>query len=1067
MAEPLPAPVANPALALCQSVLEAMAQGVIVVREDGCIVAANTTATQLLGLDPSEVPAADFFNRWPLLRADGTTYGPDEHPFRLAFREGAPRQSLLLGVVRPDGARRWVSCGIFPVPHAQPGEPRLLTAAFEVLAVQRQADIELRAVTDFSPVGVYLQDAQGNCLYVNRRWEELTGLAFVEARQRGWMRLIHPEDLAASTRAWEAAVQSGEPFQTDLRLVRPDGRVVWISVRAGRVDMADGTLEGYAGTLIDITARKHTEAQLLASEGRLRACIENTPYVAVQWYDLAGRVTYWNPASELVFGWPAAEAVGRTLDELIFTSDEARIFTETLGELHANGGTHGPAEFAFRHKNGTTGVCLSTVFAIPAEDGQPRFVCMDVDITARRRADRFVVGQHSILELIALDSPLPMVLAQLVRFIEVNAPGLQASILLLDADGVTLRHGAAPSLPESYNRAVDGVRAGEKVGSCGTSVARRAPVVVQDIATDPLWADYRTLALAHGLRACWSTPIFSALGQLLGTFACYHPTPHAPTREEERLVAMAVSLAGIAIERARAQAALHASEQRLRLLVDHSHDIVMEMSPDGEIHYASTNLATHLGLAEGELHVDALRARIHPDDRVLVTGALRQQHGETMFRFQRAPGDWLWLEARLRRFNGADGQPRIVVFAQDATERKASEAAHAELETQLRQAQRLEAIGTLAGGVAHDFNNILAGILGHVELLGMDLPADSALQGSVQQIQRGTLRARDLVRQILTFSRGNEVHREPMRLSTAVQEALKLLRASLPSSIVFATAWPAEEPQVRADAGQIHQIIMNVGSNAARAIGGRPGRLTISLEVVELDESFTDGHPPLLPGQHVRLTIADNGCGMDAGLKQRIFDPFFTTQPTGQGTGLGLAMVHGIVQMHQAAITVSSEPGAGASFEFYFRALEVPTAGVAPVQPPLPVGRGQRILVVDDEEAVLWAARNFLERLNYRVTPTPHSAEALALITRAPEEFDAVLTDLTMPQFTGLELARRLRTLRSNLPVVLMSGYLLGVEDRELRAAGVVQVVQKPFGVHALATAMNLALSSAPADPGI
>lgn len=1058
---------AHPGLAMCQSVLEAMAEGVIVVREDGCLVAANQAAVKLLGLTPDEVPCPDFVGRWPLLRADGAPYADAENPFRSAFQDGVPRQRLLLGVTRPDNQRRWVSCGLYPVPPTSTGGPRLLVAALEVLAVQRQADIELRAVTDFSPVGVYLQDAQGNCLYVNRRWEELTGLTLPEARQRGWMQLIHPEDLTAATAAWEDAVRRGGHFQHDLRMVRPDGRVLWMSVRAGRVDMAEGALQGYAGTLIDISARKSAEAELAASEGRLRACIESTPYVAVQWFDEQGRVTYWNPASEQIYGWSAAEAMGRTLDELIFTPEEMKDFADLLQHVKATGQPHGPMEYEFHRRDGVRGVCLSTVFAIPAEDGQERFVCMDVDVSARRLADRIVVGQHSILELIALGTPLTVLLEQTVRFIELNAPGLLASVLLLDADGVTLRHGAAPSLPESFNRAINGVRAGEGVGSCGTAVARRAPVKVADIRIDPLWEDYRTLALAHGLQACWSTPIVSARGQLLGTFACYHLAPHEPTHEEERLVELAVSLVGIAIERDRAQAALRASEQRLRLLVDHSHDIVIELSPDGAIHHASANLRTHLGLPEGELNLRALAARIHPDDRVLVSGAMRQPHWEAVFRFQRAPGDWLWLDARLRHYTGADGQPRIVGFARDVTERKANEAAQAQLEAQLRQAQRLEAIGTLAGGVAHDFNNILAGILGHVELLAMDLPAASPMQESVQQIQRGTLRARDLVRQILTFSRGNDIHREPMRLSGAVQEALKLLRASLPSSIEFATAWPADEPQVRADAGQVHQIIMNVGSNAARAIGGRPGRLTITVAVVNLDESFTNGHPPLLPGRHVRLTMADDGCGMDTSLRQRIFDPFFTTQPPGQGTGLGLAMVHGIVQMHQAAVTVTSEPGVGTSFEFYFRALETAVTGAAPVEPQRPLGRGQRILVVDDEEAVLWAARNFLERLNYRVTPTSHATEALEIFARAPGQFDAVLTDLTMPQLGGLELARRLRALRPDLPVVLMSGYLLGVEDRELRAAGVVQVVQKPFGVHALGEAVSRALGEPPLDPQI
>lgn len=1049
---------ASPTLTLYQSVLEAMAEGVIVVREDGCLVAVNEAAAKLLGLNSDDLPLADFFERWPLVRGDGTPYSPEEHPFRTAFREGVPRQSLLLGVKLSDGKRRWLSCGVYPVPSARPDEPRMLIAAFEVLALQRQTDIEMRAVTDFSPVGVYLKDQRGNCLYVNRRWEELTGLSFAEARNKGWLRLIHPEDAPAAAAGWEAATRAGGTFQTDLRIVRPDGRVVWVSVRAGRVDLADGALTGYAGTVIDITDRKAAESALVASEQRLRACIESTPYVAVQWYDEQGRVTFWNPASELIFGWSAAEAMGRTLDQLIHTPDETRAFVALLQEVKKSGAAHGPLEYEFRRKDGRVGVCLSTVFPIPAEDGQPRFVCMDVDISGRRRADRLMVGQHSILELIAMGTPIAVVFEQITRFIEVNAPGLLGSIHLLEADGVTLRHAAGPSLPDAYNRAMDGISADEGAGSCGAAIARREPVIVQDISTDSLWTNFQHHAEAHGLRACWATPIFSASRELLGAFACYHRAPHQPTRDEVQLAELAVSLIGTVVERDRAQAALRASEQRFRLLVDNSHDIVVELSLTGEIHYASANLASHLGLTESDLRADLLLERVHHDDRVLVPSVLRQPHGVVTFRFRRGAAEWLWFDAWGRQFTAPDGGARAVIFARDVTERKATEAAQARLETQLRQSQRLEAIGTLAGGVAHDFNNILAGILAHVELLSMDLPPDSPLRAPAQQILSGTIRARDLVRQILTFSRSKETYREPVRLSTTVEEALKLLRASLPSSIEFTTVWPDEEPLIQADSGQIHQVIMNVGLNAAHAIGNRPGRLSVAVAVVELDESFTDGYPPLLPGRHVRLTVADNGCGMDAELRQRIFDPFFTTKPPGQGTGLGLAMVHGIVQMHQGAVMVTSEPGAGASFEFFFRALEASGAQSAKHDLHLPVGRGQRIMIVDDEEAVVWAARNFLGRLNYQATAFQRSPEALESFSHAPQDFDVILTDLTMPQLGGLELARKVRVIRPDLPVILMSGYMLGVEDGELREAGIVQVVLKPFSVQALADAVAGAL---------
>jgi PAS domain S-box-containing protein len=304
---------------------------------------------------------------------------------------------------------------------------------------------------------------------------------------------------------------------------------------------------------IVLSERNRTMASLRESEASLRATIENTPYVSVQWFDQRGQVTYWNHASELIFGWRADEAIGKTLDQLMFSPEQTAIFRNVIAEVQRTGIPYGPTEFTFRHQNGKSGILLSTVFQIQIPSGESRFVCMDVDLSERKRAESLTVAQIQVLELIASGSPLGPTLDRLARMIEVHAPDILCSVLLLDELGKHLQHGSAPSLPLEYQRAIDGVAIGSNVGSCGTAAFRGEPVVVADIATDPLWADYKDIALAHGLLACWSTPILDPQRMVLGTFAIYQRKVGLPTAQHRQLIEMATHTAAVCIAKHRAE----------------------------------------------------------------------------------------------------------------------------------------------------------------------------------------------------------------------------------------------------------------------------------------------------------------------------------------------------------------------------------------------------------------------------------------------------------------------------------------------------------------------------------
>ncbi len=394
----------------------------------------------------------------------------------------------------------------------------------------------------------------------------------------------------------------------------------------------------------------------------------------------------------------------------------------------------------------------------------------------------------------------------------------------------------------------------------------------------------------------------------------------------------------------------------------------------------------------------------------------------------------------------------ITHFAKDITEQK-------RMAAQLQQAQKMQAIGTLAGGIAHDFNNILGAVLGYTDLALLDIPEENrSLRERLQAVLQAGMRAKGLVSQILAFSRQSETHRDPLEIGPIVKEALKLLRASLPATIEIRQEISRTPLTIVADPVQIHQVLMNLCANAFHAMQEQGGVLTVRLEEVAVDAKLAEGHPDLVPGPYVRLTVRDTGHGIESGVMARIFEPFFTTKEVGSGTGMGLAVVHGIVKEHGGAIVATSEVGQGTALEIYFPRYEVVrTAAVAAEKKPLPHG-SERILLVDDEPMLAQLGAEILEQLGYTVTAFTSSVEALAAVKERMAEIDLVITDLTMPRLTGLELAKRLRQLRPDLPVLLYTGYSEAAVEEAAREIGIGRCLRKPLELCELALAVRALL---------
>jgi PAS domain S-box-containing protein len=482
--------------------------------------------------------------------------------------------------------------------------------------------------------------------------------------------------------------------------------------------------------------------------------------------------------------------------------------------------------------------------------------------------------------------------------------------------------------------------------------------------------------------------------------------------------------------------------------------------PDDRMEWSPRALAA-LGFApDAGLTFGQWMERIDPDDRKKMQQLVHDAQNTNLEIQTELHMTWLdgtahWLAVSGRYYSDKAGQPlRLSGVIEEITQQKKME------ETQLRT-QKIVSLGTLAGGIAHEFNNILLAIGGNTEFAMQDLPASHPAQASLKEIKKSSRRATELVRQIMSFSRPQDQNREIMPLEPVVAEVFKLTRATLPSTIALNLKISPDLPLVSANEGQIHQIVINLVANAARAIGSRTG--AIDLHLYAADVTHDDVPANLKPGRHVVLEIKDDGCGMDRETRQRIFDPFFTTKALGQGTGMGLSVVDGIVRSHGGTITVYSEPDKGTIFRIYFPAAGRVEAIAQPeAAPTLAQGENLHVLYVDDEEALVSLITRKLTRMGYKVSGFTDPASALQEFSAAPGDFDAFVTDLAMPHLSGFDLSRKVLELRPNIPVVMTSGYVQPQDEELARQIGIREIILKPSTTDDLCIALDKLLRDEP-----
>ncbi|HNY63870.1 MAG TPA: PAS domain S-box protein [Deltaproteobacteria bacterium] len=887
-------------------------------------------------------------------------------------------------------------------------------------------------VSDF----LYVHDLDGNFIESNLAYKDFYGYSRDDLESLRVFDIVHEEDRPLFQKFLSRILARGTD-EGILRLRTRDGGTRFVEYRDSLVRDEDGRPSHVRGSARDVTGRVLAEQALRESELRYRLLAENIRDV-IWVLDLDLRYVYISPSVKRLRGFTVEEAMAQPLKDTLFPESYERVARELAVELEKerNGWRHDPyrsmtIELQMRHKYGTSVWVEATAsFLRDAEGGITHLLGVTRDITARKEAEDSLRRSEKRFRSLFESSADASLLIEGSRFVDCNQAALEILGFREKRQVLDMHPGEL-----SPKHQPDGRRSDEK------------SVEMISLALEKGSHRFEWMHLRADGTVFPTEVVLTAIHK--GDRKLVYTTWRDITARKE------------------AEDSLRRSEERFRSLFEDSPDanMLVEGNRIIDCNRAAVTLLRAgskeeiLGRCPWDISPELQPDGLPSGEKAAEIAKDIEEKGSFRFEWMGSTLDGRPLPLEVTATTLPEAASRVVfATCRDITERRKAEEERRVYEARLARSQKLEAIGTLAGGIAHDFNNILSAIIGYTELALDDIEKGSTTEQRLAEVLKGGDRARDLVSQILTFCRQVQAEKRVVKVEVILKEALKLLRSSIPSTIGIVQMIAPDVPAVFADPTQVHQVIMNLCTNAYQAMMEKGGVLKVSLESREVDEAFAREHPPLSPGTCAVLTVEDTGEGMDQETMSRIFEPFFTTREKTRGTGLGLSTVHGIVETLSGAVVVASRLGHGSTFSVFLPAHADGLRELPVIREGVPSGNGERILMVDDETAILELTKSMLEPMGYAVTSTSSSRKALEIFTKDPAAFDLVITDQTMPLLTGMSLASRLLSIRPDLPVILVTGFNEAVSRESALQNGIRVFLDKPFTRRALASAIHEAL---------